>query len=459
GRSGAREQIERVAHRLEAAERAADRERAVSGERIRQVVERIEGAESAEASERVVSRERLRQVIERLEAAERAEGAESVVSRERLRQVLERIEAVEAREAGEDAVSRERIRQVIERLEHADDERRRESIVTRERIRQVIERLEAAAQGESRESSLTKTRIEEVIEQIGGADAEKTRRDYRDRQARAPKTWYAPFTLALSKAFSRELLRDRTGLVRGESDKLEEVVTPVMRERYRALTKSFSDELLSRARGTPSNRGSVFNLLFKEERLGDTSAETNNIFNIFSRRLSERNVTGEGARDAATRAYMESVSGNALRYASPVRLGEAPTPAASPPAGDMTADELGALPAWARDFIREGVERRGSAASGDAGAVRRGMTALTDITSSSVGGQAMSGSVDGDTVVWSAPKITSAPAPTALRRDGGAEERRTAPERLSDTEIQRMADKVYGIIESRVSLERRRLGY
>jgi hypothetical protein len=453
-RRQAHARIERITDRLTAAEQAAAGERALSGERIRQVVERVENAENAEASERVISRERLRQVVERLEAAESAENAERVISSERLRQVIERIEAVEAREAGEDAVSRERIRQVIERLENTDNERRRESIVTRERIRQVIERLETAAESGSRESSLTKTRIEEVIEQIGGEEAERTRRDYRDRQARAPKPWYAPFTLALSRAFSRELLRDRTGFVRGDTDSLEEVVTPVMRERYRTLTKSFSDELLARARRSGETGGSVFNLLFREERQGDTNAETNNVFNIFNRRPAEAG-TRPGADAARAAGEYMAMAGGELRYASPVRPGDAPPYASA--STEASGDELGALPPWARDFIRESVEKQGEASS--AASARRDMASLADIASSAAMKYGEPGAHGEDTVVWTAPGVARTSAPTVLKPAGrSSEEKTSAPARISDAEIRRMADRVYGMIENRVVLERRRLG-
>jgi cell division protein YceG involved in septum cleavage len=457
GRRQSRERIERIADRLTSAEAAAAGERALSGERIRQVVERIEGAESAEASARVISRERLRQVVERLEAAERAENTGRIISGERLRQVIERIEAVEAREAGEDAISRERIRQVIERLENTDNERRRESIITRERIRQVIERLEAAADSGSRESSLTKTRVEEVIEQIGGEDTERTRRDYRNRQAREPKPWYAPFTLALSRAFSRELLRDRTGFVRGDTNGLEGVVTPVMREKYKTLSKKFSDELLARSHHMGSTSGSVFNLLFRDERQGDTTAETRNIFNIFNNQSVKSGASQDADISSAAREYA-AMAGSELSYAPTARLADAPryTGASAEPSDD----NLGALPSWARDFIRESAGKQGGTAQISTAASRRDMTALADIALSSSARQEAPDARDDDMVVWTAPGVAKTPPPVILKPNGGrSEAKAAAPPRISDAEIQRMADKVYGIIENRVTLERRRLGY
>jgi hypothetical protein len=431
------ERIERITRRIEETQREEARRGAVSGERIRQVIERLESAERAQTSDTVISRERLRQVIERLETAERAEGDESAVSRERIRQVIERLEAVEEGEARQDAVSRERIRQIIERLESADSQQRQESVVTRERIRQVIERLEEAAQGEGRDSSLTRARVEEVVERIGGQQAESIREEYAKRRAREQKPWYAPFTLALTRAFSAELLRDRTGAVRGDAQRLEETVAPVMRERYRTMTDSFTERLLERGRARAGGGGeSIFDYVF--------------------RRGADRGYRGFPRADSARDVF----SGYAPRnYAS--------APPASPELivaerGERGAKgdrgergDISALPAWARDFIKDSFSKPDDADARRTGA--RGISPsartaeeMTRLRPRSAGEDAA--------VMWTAPRVKPADMSVVRSEKDGADSGKR-PAAMTEAEIRRMADKVYGILESRVSLERRRLGY
>jgi hypothetical protein len=94
----------------------------------------------------------------------------------------------------------------------------------------------------------------------------------------------------------------------------------------------------------------------------------------------------------------------------------------------------------------------------ESSAEARDITALTDIEGAS--SHRVRESSEDVAVIWSAPRFTRTQAPMELKRGDGAETKSAAaPARLSETEIQRMADRVYGIIESRVALERRRMGY
>jgi hypothetical protein len=266
--------------------------------------------------------------------------------------------------------------------------------------------LEAAAEGEGRDSSLTKSRVEEVIERVGGEQAERAREEYRRRQATAPRPWYAPLTLSLTRAFSRELLRDESGDVRGDTERLEGTVAPVMRDRYRLLSDSFVKELVARERSRTDDRTSIFNLNFRTERQNMAQ-------------MPQLTLAAPPARDGKTGG-----DGGDGRD------------------GD---DALGSLPVWARDFIKRSYEA--------ADAPGESIAAIQP-------SRARRGAADaGAMTTWTAPGRKTAPMELRRAAERPPEGARQQGARVTDADIRRMADKVYNIIESRVSTERRRLGY
>ena len=104
------------------------------------------------------------------------------------------------------------------------------------------------------------------------------------------------------------------------------------------------------------------------------------------------------------------------------------------------SDFVRSLPEWARSFLKKG------------GAAQQTMGVVRDIAVSQPQETA-------DQIQWTAPNYHP-PAATMAYREKPREEqpRESRPARISETELQRTADRVYRILEERIRRERRRLG-
>lgn len=104
------------------------------------------------------------------------------------------------------------------------------------------------------------------------------------------------------------------------------------------------------------------------------------------------------------------------------------------------SDFVRSLPEWARSFLKKG------------GAAQQTMGVVRDIAVSQPQETA-------DQIQWTAPNYRP-PAATMAYREKPREEqpRESRPARISETELQRTADRVYRILEERIRRERRRLG-
>jgi len=135
----------------------------------------------------------------------------------------------------------------------------------------------------------------------------------------------------------------------------------------------------------------------------------------------------------------------ALEYAAAASIRQEPAEA---PAPQMDSEYVKSLPAWAQNFLKNG----SVAENPDAGSAFP--TAARDIS-------VLPGSgVETGQMRWSAPQRWMAPQrrPAELSLRQKEEPQTTRPqEKLSDTEIRHMADKVYKLIEDRIRRERRRL--
>jgi hypothetical protein len=102
------------------------------------------------------------------------------------------------------------------------------------------------------------------------------------------------------------------------------------------------------------------------------------------------------------------------------------------------------LPDWARRFLRENP----AAPSGPAD-----LRAARSISSQ----QAPASAKEEKQISWTAPAY--APDAPVSYRQKPAEQRPAAPApRISDAELQRTADQIYGMIQDRIRRERHRLG-
>ena len=103
------------------------------------------------------------------------------------------------------------------------------------------------------------------------------------------------------------------------------------------------------------------------------------------------------------------------------------------------SDFVRSLPEWARSFLKKG------------GAAQQTMGVVRDIAVSQPQETA-------DQIQWTAPNYRP-PATMAYREKPREEQpRESRPARISETELQRTADRVYRILEERIRRERRRLG-
>ena len=104
------------------------------------------------------------------------------------------------------------------------------------------------------------------------------------------------------------------------------------------------------------------------------------------------------------------------------------------------SDFVRSLPEWARSFLKKG------------GAAQQTMGVVRDIAVSQPQETA-------DQIQWTAPNYHPPAAPMAYREKPREEQpRESRPARISETELQRTADRVYRILEERIRRERRRLG-
>lgn len=104
------------------------------------------------------------------------------------------------------------------------------------------------------------------------------------------------------------------------------------------------------------------------------------------------------------------------------------------------SDFVRSLPEWARSFLKKG------------GAAQQTMGVVRDIAVSQPQETA-------DQIQWTAPNYRPPAAPMAYREKPREEQpRESRPARISETELQRTADRVYRILEERIRRERRRLG-
>lgn len=104
------------------------------------------------------------------------------------------------------------------------------------------------------------------------------------------------------------------------------------------------------------------------------------------------------------------------------------------------SDFVRSLPEWARSFLKKG------------GAAHQTMGVVRDIAVSQPQETA-------DQIQWTAPNYHPPAAPMAYREKPREEQpRESRPARISETELQRTADRVYRILEERIRRERRRLG-
>lgn len=104
------------------------------------------------------------------------------------------------------------------------------------------------------------------------------------------------------------------------------------------------------------------------------------------------------------------------------------------------SDFVRSLPEWARSFLKKG------------GAAQQTMGVVRDIAVSQPQETA-------DQIQWTAPNYYPPAAPMAYREKPREEQpRESRPARISETELQRTADRVYRILEERIRRERRRLG-
>lgn len=104
------------------------------------------------------------------------------------------------------------------------------------------------------------------------------------------------------------------------------------------------------------------------------------------------------------------------------------------------SDFVRSLPEWARSFLKKG------------GAAQQTMGVVRDIAVSQPQETA-------DQIQWTAPNYHPPAAPMAYREKPREEQpRESRPARISETELQRTADRVYRILEERIRRERCRLG-
>lgn len=104
------------------------------------------------------------------------------------------------------------------------------------------------------------------------------------------------------------------------------------------------------------------------------------------------------------------------------------------------SDFVRSLPEWARSFLKKG------------GAAQQTMGVVRDIAVSQP-------QETEDQIQWTAPNYHPPAAPMAYREKPREEQpRESRPARISETELQRTADRVYRILEERIRRERRRLG-
>lgn len=104
------------------------------------------------------------------------------------------------------------------------------------------------------------------------------------------------------------------------------------------------------------------------------------------------------------------------------------------------SDFVRSLPEWARSFLKKG------------GAAQQTMGVVRDIA-------VFQPQETADQIQWTAPNYRPPAAPMAYREKPREEQpRESRPARISETELQRTADRVYRILEERIRRERRRLG-
>lgn len=155
-------------------------------------------------------------------------------------------------------------------------------------------------------------------------------------------------------------------------------------------------------------------------------------------------IVPRGGAESAGASYADAAA-PALEYAAAVSVRQEPPEA---PAPQMDSEYVKSLPAWAQNFLKNGPATENPDAGSAIPTAARDISVLPG-----------SGTETGQ-MRWSAPQRWTAPqrrpAELSLRQK---EEPQTArpQEKLSDTEIRHMADKVYKLIEDRIRRERRRL--
>ena len=177
----------------------------------------------------------------------------------------------------------------------------------------------------------------------------------------------------------------------------------------------------------------------------------------------QRAVVGESPQLYRNRAMM--AQSQPLTYAAPAQQNTAarggasavkPKPQAS--TSQATYEEspyVQSLPGWARDFLRDSFHNAdggAKASMGASGTVDRNSQKPTGTAAPvHVGKPEMA-----EQMVWSAPGYAGPAAKMTHKKKEQPQEQ--PPLRFSDTEIKRMANQVYGIIQDRLKRDQRRLG-
>ena len=177
----------------------------------------------------------------------------------------------------------------------------------------------------------------------------------------------------------------------------------------------------------------------------------------------QRAMAGESPQLYRNRAMM--AQSQPLTYAAPAQQstdnrGRASAAKPKPQAGtnQATYEEspyVQSLPGWARDFLRDSFHNAdgGAKASVNASSTAGGNSQKPTGTAAPVhvGKPEMA-----EQMVWSAPGYAGPAAKMTHKKKEQPQEQ--PPLRFSDTEIKRMANQVYGIIQDRLKRDQRRLG-
>ena len=177
----------------------------------------------------------------------------------------------------------------------------------------------------------------------------------------------------------------------------------------------------------------------------------------------QRATVGESPQLYRNRAMM--AQSQPLTYAAPAQQstdnrGRASAAKPKPQAGtnQATYEEspyVQSLPGWARDFLRDSFHNAdggAKASMGASGTVDRNSQKPTGTAAPvHVGKPEMA-----EQMVWSAPGYAGPAAKMTHKKKEQPQEQ--PPLRFSDTEIKRMANQVYGIIQDRLKRDQRRLG-